>query len=89
MVRVKIKIGLGMIHLSKMELFRYGIIAIASPRVATEDSADSKIQPLQSTVTLNSLHSILRTSGREAAGRRSQWTDTTLIEANGQNEDLS
>ncbi len=86
---VKIKISLGEIHLSKMELFRYGIIAIASPRVATEDSADGKIQALQSSVTLDSLHGILRTSGREAAGGWCQRTDTTLIKANRQDEELS
>lgn len=89
MMRVEIQISSRMIHVSKMKLLRHRIIAIAAPGMTTEDPANGQIQSLQCSMTLNSLHRILRTSGREATRGRCQRAYTPLIEANGQDEELS
>lgn len=67
----------------KVELFGNRVVAVAAPRVATQNAANGKIYAFQCSVFLYSLNGILRACRREPAGRRRQRTYASLIETYG------
>ena len=73
----------------EMELVGYGIIAVASPRVAAQDAAYGEVQALERSVFLDGLHGVLRTSGGVATRGRRQRADATLIETDGEYEETT
>ena len=54
-------------------------MAMATPRITTEDSFYSKPQAFDGAVFLQGFHSILRTSGCEPALRTQQWGNAPLV----------
>lgn len=70
----------------KVELFRYRVVTVTAPRMATQNAAYGKIETFECPMFLNSLDGILRASRREPAGRRRQRTNAPLIETDRQNE---
>lgn len=59
------------------------IIAAPTPRMASQQTANSQPQSLQRTMFLQSLNRILRTRGSEATGRRRVGRNEALIKTNG------
>jgi len=58
-----------------------GVIAAASPRIATQNTLYGKKRPFEDTVFLQGFYCILRTSGCEATCRRGMHRDSSLIKA--------
>ena len=73
----------------EMELFRNGIIAITSPWVTAQNPTNSQIESFDGTVFLQRFHRILRTCGGKAARRRGHRADESLVEADGEDEELA
>ena len=61
-----------------------GVVAVASPRVATQDTADGEIESFERTMFLQSLYGILGACGGEPAGRRCQGGDVSPVETDGE-----
>ena len=62
---------------------------MSAPRMAAQDAAHSQIEPLDGSVLLQRLDSVLGARRREAAGGRRQRADESLVEADGEDEELA
>ena len=63
-----------------MEFLGYGVVAIASERIAAQDAPGSKNKAFDGSVLLDGLHRISRACGGEAARWGSERTDAGLVE---------
>ena len=62
---------------------RNRVITAASPRMATQQTANGEIQSAQRAVLAKRLNGILRTCGREAARRRQKRRNMAPVKKNG------
>ena len=62
-----------------VSLLRYGVVATASPRMATRQAFERKPATLQRTILAKRLNSILRAGGHIAARGRCEGRDAVLV----------
>ena len=74
------------IEISENPLLRYGVVAVTSPGVATQNALHSQIHPFDRAVFAQGFNSILRTSWGETARGWGVYRNETLIKPNGKNE---
>lgn len=65
-----------------MEFLGYGVVAIASERIAAQDAPGSKNKAFDGSMLLDGLHRIGRACGGEAACWRSDRRNDLLVEIN-------
>ena len=65
-----------------MEFLGHGVVAIASERIAAQDTPSSKNKAFDGSMLLDGLHRIGRACGGEAACWRSDRRNDLLIEIN-------
>ena len=73
----------------EMEFVGYGVVAIASPGMAAQDATHGKVEALECSMFLKGFNGVLRAGGREAARGRCQRADDTLIETDGEYEEVT
>lgn len=69
-----------------MELFRHGVVAVTSPRMATQDASASQIEPFEGAVFLDGLDCVLRAGGGKAARRWEHGRNGHAIEVDGEQQ---
>jgi len=62
---------------------------MSTPGMAAQDAAHGQIEPLEGSVLLERLDSVLGARRREAARGRCQRADESLVEADGEDEELA
>ena len=67
----------------------YGVIAGATPRMATEDTFDAEPSAFEGSVLENRFHHVLAAGRRITARRRCQGRDKDPVEIDGEKEKLS
>ena len=65
---------------------RYRVIAVPSPRMATQDSTNRQIKPFEGPMLLDGLYGILGTGWGEPTGRRLQGGNVTPVETDGKQQ---
>src|SRR5690606_14126688 len=68
---------------------RYGVVALAAPRIAAEKATDRQPGALQGAVTLQRLDGVGRTTRRIPAHRRHDGAKRVLVSAHEQHEEPS
>ncbi len=64
----------------------YGVVARASPGIASQDAPNGEIEALEGTMLDDGLSCILTTGGRKATGWRCIGRDSGLVEADGHHQ---
>lgn len=70
----------------EVELFGYGVVSAAAPRMATKNAFDCQIETFERSVALNSLYCITAAGGGETARGRCQGRYTRTVEVYGKQE---
>jgi hypothetical protein len=70
-----------------LPVFGNGIKAAGMPRMASEQSPQTHVAPLQESVSVDRFEGVLRAAGIEAAMASEKWADQQLVRTDDQSDE--